>query len=58
MVEENPDGYAVVRNGSYGSYWGPNRCGYSTSIFFAGLYPIEEAYDIVRGSDYSRQEIM
>lgn len=52
----NPDDLAVVYNGSYGSYWGANRSGYSDSIIFAGKYSTQEAYDIVRGSDYGRQE--
>jgi hypothetical protein len=52
----NPDALAAVYNGSYGSFWGANRSGYSDSIIFAGKYSTQEAYNIVKGSDYSRQE--
>jgi hypothetical protein len=56
LSEEFPDKLAIVYNGSYGQYWGANRSGYSSSIVFAGKYSTEEAYDIVKGSCYSRQE--
>lgn len=56
LAEEFPDKTVVVWNGSYNSYWGGNRCGYSSNIINAGLYSTKEGYDIVRGSDYSRQE--
>ena len=52
----NPDGIAVVYNSSYGIYWGANRAGYWSKIEDAGKYSTEEAYDIVRGSSYERQE--
>lgn len=54
--ENNPDGIAVVWAGCYGSYWGANHAGYWSKIEDAGKYSTKEAYDIVRGSDYSRQE--
>jgi hypothetical protein len=52
----NPDDLAVVYNGNYGQYWGSNSSGYSDSIIFAGKYTTQEAYEIVRVSDYGRQE--
>jgi len=56
LTVSNPNDLAVVYAGVYGSYWGSNRSGYSDSIVFAGKYDVREAYDIVRGSEYSRQE--
>lgn len=53
---DNPDGIAVVYNASYGTYWGANRAGYWSKIEDAGKYSTKEAYDIVRGSSYDRQE--
>lgn len=52
----NPNDLAVVRAGVYSSYWGANHSGYSSSIVFAGKYSTEEAYKIVKGSSYDRQE--
>lgn len=52
----NPDGIAVVYNASYGTYWGANRAGYWSKIEDAGKYSTKEAYDIVKGSSYERQE--
>lgn len=52
----NPDGIAVVYNASHGTYWGANRAGYWSKIEDAGKYSTKEAYDIVRGSNYERQE--
>lgn len=52
----NPDGIAVVWAGCYNSYWGSNHSGYSSKIENAGKYSTEEAYSIVKNSDYSRQE--
>jgi len=54
--ENNPDGIAVVWAGCYGSFWGANRSGYWSTIEGAGKYSTEEAYEIVKGSCYSRQE--
>lgn len=56
LWKENPEATAVVMKGS--SYWGHNRCGYSSTLKNAGLYSTQEAYGIVRGSDYNRQETM
>lgn len=56
FTETNPDDLFVVWNGSYGSYWGANHSGYSSSIVFAGKYTAKEAYNIVRGSSYGRKE--
>lgn len=56
LVEKYPDSLAVVWAGCYSSYWGENRSGYASNIEFAGKYPTKEAYDIVRGSDYTRRE--
>lgn len=54
LWKENPEATAVVMKGS--DYWGHNRCGYSSTLKHAGLYSTEEAYYIVKGSDYHRQE--
>lgn len=54
----NPDGIAVVWVGCYGAYWGANRSGYYSKIENAGKYSTKEAYDIVKGSCYDRQEIV
>lgn len=56
LTVSNPNDLAVVYAGCYGQYWGANRSGYSSSIVFAGKYTTQEAYDIVRGSSYDRQE--
>tara|TARA_R110002012_G_scaffold39416_1_gene109042 strand:- start:59 stop:646 length:588 start_codon:yes stop_codon:yes gene_type:complete len=56
LMEDNPKAYAYVRAGCYGSYWGSNRCGYSNTKLHAGLYTIQEAYEIVRGSSKERDE--
>lgn len=56
LADNHPNQIAVVFNGSYGSYWGSNRSGYSSDIINAGIYTTKEAYAIVRHSDYSRQE--
>lgn len=53
---DNSDGIAVVWAGCYRSYWGANHSGYWSKKEDAGKYSTKEAYDIVRGSDYSRQE--
>lgn len=53
---DNPDGIAVVYNGSYNTYWGANHAGYWSKIEDAGKYSTKEAYDIVRGSSFDRQE--
>ncbi len=53
---ENPDGIAVIWAGCYNSYWGENRCGYFSELEYAGKYTTKEAYEIVKGNDYSRQE--
>ena len=52
----HPNDLAVVYAGCYGQYWGANHSGYSSAITFAGKYSTKEAYDIVKGSDYGRQE--
>ena len=54
--KQNPDGVAIVWAGCYNSYWGANHAGYRTKIEDAGKYSTEEAYKIVKDSDYSRQE--
>lgn len=56
LTVSNPNDLAVVWAGCYRGYWGANRSGYSDDIIFAGKYSIQEAYDIVIGSDYGRQE--
>lgn len=52
----NPDGVALVWVGCYGSYWGANHSGYTSDKTRAGKYSTKEAFEIVKGSDYSRQE--
>lgn len=56
LTISNPHDLAVVWAGCYRGYWGSGRCGYSDDIIFAGKYSTLEAYEIVRGSDYGRQE--
>lgn len=56
LGEEHPDKTVVIWNGSYNCYWGANRSGYSSTLRGAGLYSTQEAYDIVKGSCYSRRE--
>jgi hypothetical protein len=56
LTISNPQDLAVVYAGCYGQYWGANHSGYSSNISFAGKYTTEEAYKIVRGSSYDRQE--
>lgn len=58
LADKYPDEIAVVWAGCYGAYWGANRAGYFSSIESAGKYTTKEAYDIVKGNDYSRQEIV
>ena len=54
--QDNTDGIAVVFAGCYGTYWGANHSGYCSKIEDAGKYTTEEAYRIVKGSSYDRQE--
>jgi hypothetical protein len=56
LTISNPNDLAIVYAGCYSQYWGANHSGYSSSIVFAGKYTTKEAYKIVKGSDYSRQE--
>jgi len=56
LTVSNPNDLAVVWAGCYRGYWGANRSGYSDDIIFAGKYDVKEAYDIVKGSEYGRQE--
>jgi hypothetical protein len=56
IMDENPYGIAVVYAGCYSFYWGPNHAGYYSNLLSAGKYSTKEAYDIVKGSDYSRRE--
>jgi len=56
LTVSNPNDLAVVWAGCYRGYWGANRSGYSDDIIFSGKYTTLEAYEIVRGSDYGRQE--
>ena len=58
LVTENPDSLFLVYNGSYGSYWGSNRRGYTSKRYLAGKYSGEEAYKIVKGSDFARREVV
>lgn len=58
LTISNPNDLAVVYAGCYRQYWGANRSGYSDTVTFAGKYSTKEAYDIVRGSSYDRQEIV
>lgn len=44
--------------GCYNNYWGANRVGYWSKIEDAGKYSTKEGYEIVRGSCYSRQEVV
>lgn len=53
---DNPNETAVVYAGCYNQYWGANHAGYCSDITYAGKYSTEEAYNIVKGSCYSRQE--
>lgn len=55
LLAENPNAAAYIYCGAYGSYWGPNRCGY-TSKGNAGIYSITEAISLVMGGDLSRYE--
>jgi len=52
----HPNSLFVVWAGVYGAYWGANRSGYTSNLELAGKYSAKDAYDIVRGSDHSRQE--
>jgi len=52
----NPEDLFVIWAGVYGSYWGANRSGYTSNLELAGKYTAQEAYEIVKGNDYSRQE--
>lgn len=54
--ENNPQGIAVVWAECYGSYWGFNKCGYSSTLENAGKYSTKEAYEIVKGNCHSRGE--
>lgn len=56
IVNESPEAVCVVWAGCYSQYWGANHAGYTSLIERAGKYSAKEAYDIVMGSDYSRQE--
>ncbi len=56
IMEENPNGIAVVWAGVYNAYWGYNHNGYRADIENAGKYTTKEAFDIVKGSCWSRQE--
>ena len=56
ILENKNEHLPVVYNANYGTYWGANRAGYWSKIEDAGKYSTEEAYDIVRGSSYDRQE--
>lgn len=56
LTISNPNDLAVVYADCYSQYWGANHSGYSESIVFAGKYTTKEAYDIVRGNSYDRQE--
>lgn len=56
LWQDNPDSLAVVYAGCYRQYWGANHSGYASDIVWAGRYTTEEAYKIVSGSSYDRQE--
>lgn len=56
LWKSNPDGIAVVWAGCYKSFWGANHSGYYVKLENAGKYSTKEAYEIVKGSEYSRQE--
>lgn len=56
LTVSNPNDFAVIFAGCYGAYWGANKSGYTSSLEKARRYTTKEAYDIVRGSDYRRQE--
>lgn len=56
LSKSYPNSLCVIWAGVYKSYWGPNRAGYTAKIEHAGKYTTIEAYNIVRGSDYSRQQ--
>lgn len=58
LVTENPDSLFLVYNGSYGTYWGSNHCGYTSKRYLAGRYSGEEAYKIVKGSSFERKETL
>ena len=58
LTTENPDSLFLVYNGSYGSYWGSSRCDYTSKRYLAGKYSGEEAYKIVKGSDFARREVV
>lgn len=40
----------LVWSNEHGAWWGPNSCGYSTSIERAGRYPRSEALKIAKGA--------
>lgn len=54
LMDNFPDKQVVVRKGS--SYWGRDKCGYSDSIIYAGLYSTKEGYEIVYDSSWGRSE--
>lgn len=56
IVTENPNGFAYIKKG--GLYWMPNSCGYTEIKIKAGVYPIEEAAQIVKSSSLDRHETM
>lgn len=58
LIKTNPDSMVVIWARCYGQYWGANRSGYATDIKYAGKYTPQEAYDIISGNDYSRQEVV
>ena len=58
LADKHPNEVAVVWSGCYGAYWGANRAGYFSNIENAGKYTTKEAYEIVKGNDYSRQEVV
>lgn len=58
FTKTHPNSLFVIWAGCYCQYWGANRSGYATDIKYAGKYTPQEAYDIISGNDYSRQEVV
>ena len=48
MAQESAD-YLVWSN-EHRAWWGPNNCGYSTSLAFAGRYTRSDALAIAKGA--------
>ncbi len=56
MLKDYPKGKAFVWNGNYNQYWGWNHSGYCNDWWYAGIYDLSEAIEIVKSSCLSRLE--